>query len=151
MTSHDAVRRLEVAAVAWVGTPFCAGAAAIGQGVCCHRFVAEVYFSAGWLPRIELPSGSPRWARGSMRSLIEEWLDGPGAKYFSATDAAGTAWDAGDLLGFRVGRCLHHLAIALGPDRIAHVVEGHGVAILDGLPDAWASRLVRRWRPIPIS
>lgn len=143
------VELLESAAAEWVGTPFCAGAAVVGQGVCCHRLVAEVYFRAGWLPRMELPGGSPRWAQGSNRSLMEEWLNGPdGRRYFAARPVEGAPLRAGELMGFRVGRCVHHLAIALGGGRVVHAVEGHGAAILSEVPAVWRKRLARIWVPL---
>lgn len=134
------------AALSWVGTPFCANAASKGRGVCCHRLVAEIYFEAGWLPRIDLPAGSPRWAQGSSRSLIEDWLDQDGKQWFQAGEASP---QAGDLLGFRVGHCVHHLAIALPGGGLAHAIQGHGATILHELPAAWGKRLARIWRPRP--
>jgi cell wall-associated NlpC family hydrolase len=149
MTTTCRVDLLEAAAESWAGTPFCAGAAVKGQGACCHRLVAEVYFAAGWLPRIDLPGGSPRWSQGSNRSLMEEWLDGhEGRKYFCTTAVGQAPIRAGDLLGFRVGRCVHHLAIALREGRLVHAVEGHGTAILSDLPAVWAKRLARVWVPL---
>lgn len=147
MRTAEEIERLEAAAAQWVGTPFCANAATKGSGVSCHQLVAAVYCDAGWLPKLTLPGGSPRWASGSNRSLIEDWLDGKeGREYFSPD---GTPESPGTLLGFRIGHCVHHLAIALSGGRIVHCVQGHGVSIVEGIPSVWMRRLVRAWTPIP--
>ena len=138
---------LEAAARGWHGTPFCARSAVRGAGVSCHRLVAELYREAGVLPpEVEIPDGSPLWSRAQDRSPMREWLDsGPGARWFTPVTVAGV--QPGDLLGFRIGRCVHHLAIALRGDRIVHATEGHGARVVDHIPDTWRRRLVVAWRP----
>jgi cell wall-associated NlpC family hydrolase len=80
---------------------------------------------------------------------MEAWLDNPaaGGKLFDPTDNILIL--PGDLLGFRVGRCVHHLAIALRAGAIFHVVEPIGAVIGPTIPHRWEKRLERIWRPIP--
>jgi len=78
---------------------------------------------------------------------MEEWLDGPdGSPWFEpARDLA--RLQAGDLLGFKVGHCIHHLAVLLAQGRIVSSVETLGVRIAPCIQPVWAKRLVRAWRP----
>ena len=146
MRPQEDIERLIAAAESWSGTPFCANSATKGRGVSCHQLVAEIYFESGWLPRIPFPAGSPRWAQGSDRSLIERWMDREGLAWFAPAVAP---IQPGDLMGFRIGHCVHHLAIALDQGRITHAVQGHGAGILDGIPTVWMPRLTRIWTPTP--
>jgi len=141
------IDRLEVAARGWIGTPFCENSGVRGAGVCCHMGVAEVYFDAGWLPRMDLPKGPPGHSRAKSESLMEPWLDDSeqGRLFFAPVTAI---WP-GDLLGFRIGRCVHHLAIALRAGSIFHVVEVIGATIGPTIPASWHKRLQRVWRPRP--
>ena len=54
----------------------------------------------------------------------------------------------GDLLGFRIGRCIHHLGILIRPGVFVHALERVGVC--EGiLADAtWEGRLAAIWRPM---
>jgi cell wall-associated NlpC family hydrolase len=143
------IELLEAAAQSWVGTPFCERSAVKGCGVCCHRAVSEVYIEAGFMPRVELPDAPPHYARAQHIGLMEGWLDGVGAEWFTSLtgdDLTGQL-QAGDLLGFRLGRAVHHLAIQLTDGRIYHAAENIGVIIAPKLPQVWATRLVRAWRP----
>ncbi len=136
--------RLVAAARAWEGTPFCAGAAVRGRGVCCHRLVHEILIEAGWLPRIEAPAGSPVWGAAANHSLMEAWFDGPGAEWFASVPC-GSA-EPGDVLGCRLGRCVHHLALLLPGGAVAQAVAGSGASIIPAVPQAWSKRLARVWR-----
>lgn len=139
--------RIDAAARGWDGTPFCADSAVRGAGVCCHRLVAEIYREAGLLPvDVQIPGGSPQWSQAQHRSPIADWIEtGDGAQWFKVVFIAQA--EPGDLLGFTIGRCIHHLAISLRGGRIVHAVEGHGARIVEHVPAAWAKRLAATWRP----
>lgn len=138
---------IEAAARGWDGTPFCADSAVRGAGVCCHRLVAEIYREAGVIPpAVSIPGGSPQWSRAQHRSPIADWIEsGDGAQWFEPIFTAQA--EPGDLLGFTIGRCIHHLAIALRGGRIVHAVEGHGARIVEHVPAVWSRRLAATWRP----
>ncbi len=106
----------------------------------CHHLAAEIYFEAGLLPRIGIPNGPSNY-RGHARSLIVEWVESSG--YFIAV--AGPP-EAGDLLGFRIGRTIHHAAIQLSGRRIVHSIKGHGVQIPPAISGVWTKRLDKIWR-----
>lgn len=146
--TQEELDRLFDAAHSWLGTPFCANSATKGAGVCCHMLVAEVYREAGWIGRFPDPVGPPVWSRAQRHSLMEEWLDGPNAaEWFERTNI--DFLQPGDLLGFRVGTCIHHLGILLQGNFVAHssYPAGASIAPVNALPSAWASRLAAAWRP----
>ena len=114
----------------------------------CQFAMASIYKAAGLLPaNLEIPAGPRDAARWANRSLFREWLEGPGAAYF--TEISG--WEvpvAGDLLCFKLGHFDHHVAIQLGAGRIVHAVPSHGICIAPCIPALWAKRLGSVWRLI---
>ena len=147
----DPITQIEQAAQSWVGTPFCENSRVKGAGVSCHFGPAEILIEAGLLPRdLLIPTGPPGWSRSQGVSIMEAFLDGDGAKYFQSIDA--DPWpesplQPGDLLGFKVGRCVHHLGLRLNGTRMFHVMEGCGAVIAPNIPLMWLKRMTRVWRP----
>jgi len=141
------LERLEAAAAAWEGTPFCERSAVRGAGVSCSMLCFSVYHDAGWLPDLVVPNAPVGWSRSQNRSIMEEYLDhGEGLEWFARV-AAVDAMQPGDLLGFRLGHCIHHLAILLGGGRVVSSVEQLGVRISPCLQPVWFKRLAAVWRP----
>lgn len=141
MRTPEELARLEAAARAWEGTPFCANSAVLGGGVCCHRLCCELYTGAGWLPALTVPAGAPT-AQG--RAMVE-WLDGAGSAFFSRVFGE---VEPGDLLGFRIRGEIRHLGVALPGGRLAHSTIGPGATIAPNLPRPLARRLGGVWRPL---
>jgi hypothetical protein len=145
MNTHRSTETLMAVAQSWVGTPFCEMSAVKGAGVCCHQLMLEVLVEAAWLPRIEVPNGSRRWAEAQGVSLMIEWFAGAGSQWFIEVPIA-EPQEAGDILGFRLGRSLHHLVMRLPGENWMHVVEGSGVVIAPEIAPRWMKRLERVWR-----
>jgi cell wall-associated NlpC family hydrolase len=131
MITPEQLVAMEAAAKAWEHRP----------EMRCQVAMAEIYFAANLLPRFEVPTGSRDWARAQGRELIIPWVEGCG--YFLAVPAPALP---GDLLGFRLGHTMHHVAILLGGGRMAHVFGVHGVLIAPCIPEPWAKRLEKIWR-----
>ena len=132
MLSPAQLAALESAALAAVGTP----------EMRCQVAMVDIYKSAGLLPAdFHAPLGDADWARTQERSLIAEGVAGCG--YFCEVEAPA---QPGDLLGFRLGHTLHHVAISLGGGRMVHVFGAHGVQIAPCIPAPWAKRLEKIWR-----
>jgi cell wall-associated NlpC family hydrolase len=108
----------------------------------CQLAMAGIYFDAGLLVRFEVPRGPRNWARAQGRSLIAGFVENCGL-----FTAVGPPPQPGDLLGFRLGCTLHHVAIQLGGGRLVHVFAPHGVLIAPCIPAAWLKRLEKIWRP----
>jgi len=132
----------------WIGTPFSANACVPGPqgGVSCQRLASAIYVEAGVLTAdVQIPAGRITRGRWHRISEIEPWLDG--RREFVRTDPEGDVC-AGDLLGFRIGHCISHLGVALGPAQFIHCLEGPGT-VVSSLQDAtWLKRCAARWRPV---
>ncbi len=108
----------------------------------CQIAMADLYKQAGLLPlELEIPTGSRNWARSQGVSLITPFVESCG--FFQAVEEPA---QPGDLLGFRLGHTLHHVAIQLGGGRMVHVFGEHGVQIAVCIPTPWAQRLAKIWR-----
>jgi cell wall-associated NlpC family hydrolase len=142
------VASLEAAALAWMGTPFCERSAVRGAGVSCHRLAAAIYRDAGWTPALEFPDAPTGWSRAQTRSLIAEWLDGPGTTWFTSVPNLELI-EPGDLLGFKIGHAIHHVGIHLPGGRLVSAMQNVGVRIAPNITPVWMRRLRRVWRPNP--
>lgn len=116
----------------FIGIPFVAG----GSGPCgldCYGLVKWVYWD---LLRLELPELSGGfWQRDD--AARAEWVQ-------RAADAEWVPVDEDDIqpldvLLFRVDNYPSHVALAIGGDRMLHVLDG-----MDSVVDRWTAPL---WRP----
>lgn len=153
----EKITALDNEARSWVGTPFWPNSAVKGErgGVSCHNLVAAILFATG-LPSFPVPRGSAEWARANTESIIETGLDA--LPQFAHVNAPGEPVDMaailpGDILGFRIGRCLHHVGIALPGGHFVHALR-HAGAHISRLDDGaflfdkgGTPRLLRVWRP----
>ncbi len=149
--SQARVRLLDLSADRWVGTPFRDNSMVCRQGANCVSACAGLLRDAG-LRFPEFPRGVPtNWARYQTESAMEKWLDGQ-AEYFGALPSEGPALDelleAGDVVGFRAGLCIHHLGIILSGGRFFQCNESLGAAILSRAEPMFRKRLARGWRPL---
>jgi glyoxylase-like metal-dependent hydrolase (beta-lactamase superfamily II) len=143
MARSDAeLDRLEAAAAAWVGTPWCDNSGTIGAGACCHRLLAAVYVAAGWLPEFDLPRGISGHARGNDRPVMLEWFRTAGDRWFEEVQDVQT----GDALLIHVGHAPHHLGLALRDGRVLHVSTRQGVRIIQS-GGQWLRLLAHAFRP----
>ena len=140
--SETELDALEASAQAWVGTPWADNSAAIGRGVCCHLLLARVYHAAGWLPALEMPTGSSMHARGNDRPIMLEWFRGLGSEWFLEVDAH----EPGDALLLHVGHVPHHLGLSLRGGRVLHVTCRQGVRIVES-GGQWERLLANTFRP----
>jgi hypothetical protein len=143
----DRIRRLQEISAAWVGTPFFANGTRCQVGVSCQTLVASLFIELGFLPQgWSIPMGPVDWGRAHKRSRITGFLDSHPA-LVDASD--GDPW-IGDILGFKVGGCVHHLGVLVDqkPPRFIHCLQHVGTQItrLDAAP--FAERHERTWRPI---
>lgn len=144
--SDAAIARLEAESFRWVGTPWCDNSAVLGQGVCCHLLIREVYRGAGWLPDLDVPAGSAAAAKWSNESPILDWFRGPGSRWFAELPADADAIMPGDTLLFTCGHVPHHLGLALVGERVLHVTSTRGVRIVPAVR-AWRKILQHAFRP----
>jgi len=140
---------LHQAARQWLGTPWAANSAAPGPGggVSCHRLPHAVLIEIGALPEgFKVPVGNPNATRHSTESFIAPWLEN--RPEFQAVSVSG-AVRTGDLLGFRIYRCLDHLGLAFDPIHFVHVLRHQRTTVGCLTDPTWASRLLGVWRLRP--
>ena len=141
----DRPERIEVlrrAATSWIGTPFAPNSSAKGFGVSCQRLAAEIYREAG-LVFPDPPDVPMAHARFTTHSLVVSWMGAKMPHWWLSTDP-----QVGDLLGFRIGGCVHHLGVLVAPGVFVQALERVGV-IESLLADAtWEGRLSAIWRPM---
>jgi hypothetical protein len=152
---------LHSVAQSWIGTPFHPNAMIKGRGVSCQMLVAAILIECGHLRCEEVPSAPMNW-HGEY-SIIERELDvvhrkqfkpifgesaGEGLSHPQSPPAVLPAIQAGDVLGFRLHKTVHHCGIAVSSDLFLHVLRHSHVSVMPIDDAAWISRLKRIWRPI---
>lgn len=146
MRTAEQISALVTAAEGWRGTPFVANSRVRGRGVSCQTLVVSVLLDAGWITTpFEIPSAPMSWGRVSNDSRVEAWFAGPGLEIFD-TVVPVDATEPGDILGFRVGCCVHHVGLWLPGGQVVHAMPGTGADIIPGLPDSWRKRWAKSWR-----
>lgn len=155
----ERVARLERAALGWVGTPFMDNSNSRGPrgGVSCQKLVAEIYRECGAcdFDAPDAPIGWGKFCHDETRSILVPFMEAvtsapaPAFMQVQSNDLV-----AGDMLGFRIGKIVHHCGVLVrsgmadGLGEFIHVISKGGVMI-SNLSDAiWWSRLAIAWRPV---
>lgn len=140
------ISKLQEVADSWLGTPFAANSRCKGKrgGVSCQMLAEQIYLECG----IDLPfkaeRGSMKWCGVSTSSLIEKFVDSQ--RIFYAVDCGWKDAQAGDLVGFSIGGCLHHLGVALGEGRFIHCMRGNTTTICRLSDPTFTKRVAKIWR-----
>jgi cell wall-associated NlpC family hydrolase len=134
---------LVTTARSWLGTPFHPNSGERGPkgGVCCHLLVTEIYKACGFDLR-EVPMGLARHANVNSVSIMEPFLD-TSEKFLRIS----TEPEPGDLLGYKINKVIHHVAIMLPQSQIVHALNGFGVIINPYADSSWRKRHAGTWRP----
>lgn len=125
----------------WLGTPWCHGARARGQGVDCGQLLAAVYEDAGVVDRLDVPYYPQDFALHRDDPLFLNFVE----SYARRVDEA----RPGDVALFKFGRCISHGAIVIAWPKIIHACVRTGSVIEDSLEFNMAlpRRLAGIWRP----
>ncbi|MBU6409385.1 MAG: hypothetical protein KGR98_03260 [Verrucomicrobia bacterium] len=141
------LERNDIARIAesWIGTPFMPNACVKGAGVSCQKLVGAIYIEAGWLPSdFVVPDGPMNWSGARKESLIEVFLSN--FELFSVLKSTDES-AVGDLLGFRIGGCVHHLGVLTDTrGRFVHCMRGFGVRVNNLREATYMRRFSRAWR-----
>jgi cell wall-associated NlpC family hydrolase len=145
----ERVALLIVRAQHWVGTPFCPNSNVAGPkgGVSCQKLASALYAESGFA-RIEVPEVAMSHARFAQFSLVEEWMD-KRTDFHRVMDLH--SGQSGDLLGFRIRRCIHHLGILLAGGVFIHALEHCGTGYNNLADPTWSTRLGGVWRPLEVT
>lgn len=139
----ERVAALDAAAGRWVGTPWRPNSRVRGVGASCHHAVAGVLRDAGCeIPSV--PDGQADWSRHQTTSVQEAWLDSR-PQVFASVDVESV--QPGDIVGFQLGNCIHHLGLVLSGGRFCQCLKSTGFVIL-GCHEPDFRLAKRAWRPL---
>lgn len=143
----DRLKTLEEQFQKWQGTPFLANSCSHGfrGGVSCQKLAAAIYRGVE-LVDVNPPEVAMSHARFSRESLVEPWMDKL-EEFERMPDLSDI--QAGDLLGFTIGKAVHHLGIAQNSHIFFHVIEGQRAGFASRFDPTWETRLAAVWRPKP--
>lgn len=144
--NEERVARLVAEAESWRGTPFAPNSSAKCIGVSCHNLAGELYRACGYPRPLELPDVPIAHARFSTTSFVTAWF--ASREDFQPVPITGSLFP-GDVLGFKIGRTVHHLGVLLPGNQFVHVLEGLGVMVNSLADPTWYSRLAHVWRATP--
>lgn len=151
-------RKLILAFLSWQGTPFHEQARVKGVGVDCIHLIAEIMKEAGAISSYTFPKYEVGAGHHTDHSKVREWFENSPdfAEVIPVPDESG-GWQAGrfmvgDVLGFLIGRTVHHIGMVLDTDggvvRFGHVMI-HGKVREAQLDDpAFGKRLACVFRPM---
>jgi cell wall-associated NlpC family hydrolase len=149
----DRVAALERAASRWMGTPFLCNSNTPGPrgGVSCQKLVSEIYRECGAcdIEVPEVPMSLATFSRGEelLVPFVRLFTIGERPKFqVIRTDEYEVA--PGDLLGFRMGKIVHHCGILIRGGQFVHAITRLGTTISNLADPTWGSRLAIAWRPI---
>ena len=144
--SPEAVLRLQFHAGEWLGTPFMPNAAVKGAGVSCQQLVGAIYRETHFLPpTFVIPEGPMNWGHAHTESLIAAFL----AAQPNFLPVPAPSLQPGDLLGFRLGGCIHHCGLVVSHEgKFIHCLRGQGTLLSSVRDASYRSRLGQVWRPI---
>jgi NlpC/P60 family putative phage cell wall peptidase len=134
--------RVIAEAESWLGTPYHHMGRVRGVGTDCLMLLAEVFASAGIIPRVEVPFYAQDW---HLHRDAEQYLDGL-VQY--AREIAGPP-EPGDVAVFKFGRCFSHGAIVVSWPRMIHAWWNAGVVYGDADQPPLMGRPARFFDPYP--
>ena len=143
----EKLAKLRLVADQWQGTPFMPNAAVKGAGVSCQKLVGAIYVELDFLPAdFSVPEGAMDWSNANQKSVIAAFMETlPQFETLPATIAP----QPGDMVGFKLGGCVHHCGLVVAADgKFIHCLRGGGV-LFSSLRDAsYLKRIEKIWRPI---
>lgn len=141
--NNERQNHLRHVAGSWRGTPFIPHARLRGAGVDCVHLAAEIYRECGHLPEFKPGNYTMDGGFHNPISQVLSWLE------LSPHFQPGTLpARPGDLLCFRIGKCVHHVGVALSERHFLHVMRGATVSIARIDDPAWSKRLTEIYQPI---
>lgn len=118
----------------WEGTPFFAYSCAKGPsgGVDCVHLVQDILVSCGAMQRQKLPSFPMDWADHRSESVVlGTFTSDPYFRaHFLALDYPDSQPQAGDILCFKMGLCVHHIGLMVSADHFVHALKPEGVSVM---------------------
>lgn len=151
--TQDRIEALQRTAKAWNGTPFMPNACVRGAGVSCQKLASGIYVDVGFFPVGKtVPDGPMDWGQAHKRSLIDEFLstDAFMVNSFMVVEGGAFSLQTGDMVGFKIGGCIHHLGIVVDTSakRFVHCWRAQGVELRRYDDPVFSQRIGKIWRPV---
>ena len=137
MTLTERQAAIVAEAESWLNTPYHHAADIKGVGVDCAMLPVCVYHALGLIPRIDPRPYPHDWMLHRSEERYLGWVE----KFAARVDAP----EPGDLVLFRVGRCLAHGGIVISTDLMIHA-DLHARRVEHCEIRRWADRLGGYWR-----
>ncbi len=139
MQNREGVQSAIVAEVeSWLGTPYHHAADVKGVGVDCAMLPLSVFKAIGLIPADIDPRPYPHdWMLHRGEERYRAWTE----RFADPVNAP----EPGDLVLFRVGRCLAHGGIVVGPDLMIHA-DLHAGRVERSEIRRWADKVGGYWR-----
>jgi hypothetical protein len=149
-TSQSRRQLLADEAEKWRGTPFMPNGCIKGAGVSCQKLVGALYIATGvWPEDLKVPDGPMGWSNAHEDSLITAVMEGEvkAGRFADVSDFSEVM--PGDLVGFKLGGCLHHLGVTLTTSGMfVHCIRGPGVMFSELRDATYLKRIEKIWRPL---
>lgn len=156
----DLVARMQSELLSWLGTPFRPHSKAKGAtgGVDCIGLCEAVYVDLGICSGFNFPRTPMDYSMHQDNSIMLDYLRGQAwrdpqsarlAHMFAEIHLSSQPYLnllTGDLLAFRIGKCVHHLAIAFDAKRFLHCFSQIGVTEANIDDQTYRSRIVAIFR-----
>jgi cell wall-associated NlpC family hydrolase len=140
---RDVALRAEIES--WLGTPFLHTGRVKGVGVDCVQLVGQLMLSAGVVDSYDFGFYPLDWAQHRERSIIIDYIEATAR--FSRLGAE-AAPRFGDVVMFRIGRCVHHCGVIVSPVVFVHALA-RGRVCYGRLDDpTWRKRLDSFYRAL---
>lgn len=136
-----------MAANSWLGTPFVQNSRIRGPsgGVSCQMLCAALQIETGAVEVFDPPRAPMNWAKHNKTSLVEPYMDA----HPRFVRILNEPLHPGDVLGFKLGGCIHHMGTYLGVNDFIHVFENVGVFKASIHEPTYSKRLLVVWRVVP--
>lgn len=129
----------------WKGTPFWGNSMSPGPkgGVSCQKLVEAILRDCGFNPprTPDVAMNHGRYA-GEMESVVVPFLESMEREGLGfILPATHTVPIIGDILGFKIGKSIHHVGIFSGDGQFFHVIDGETAGFANLSDPTWFSRL----------
>ena len=122
----------------WIGTPHHHAGRVCGVGVDCFGLVSGAVQSLG----LAVPSDTTAYGRGDNLALLTQAL----SDFSDCLSDVAPHRLPGDIMLFRGGRIVHHIAICTGDETMIHVSDTIGIVTEQALRPGWEKFLFRVYR-----
>ncbi|WP_151765199.1 NlpC/P60 family protein [Acinetobacter soli] len=126
-------------AMTWLGTPYHHQGRVKGVGVDCGTLICEVYEKVGLMDHLDPRPYPPDW---HMHQMGERYLE----HIKSVCDEVEGSPQPGDIVLYKIGKCVSHGAIVVEWPTIIHSYIHLGVILQDGTKGSLARRIAGFFR-----